>query len=183
VSIFVHRGDITMWKTLKILLAVGLFLAVMPLSASAGKGSGVVRPIKPKTDWVGWTASDPLIIGDASIPGPNSSSVAMPGGGSAWAQAYLGWTSLRMDADAVTGLDHVTRSFYVAARVVQVKKNGQPMGGSRGLGTWSTTGVHDGLSIYFGAVYGFKWENSTSHLVTDYGQFSWGPTAYVSVTP
>lgn len=175
-------------RKLSILLTVGLLLVLASTAVSADDPP----PIKIEEDWEGWVASEQLRsplpakesngkIGPDGVA-PNSVD-PVPGGGYAWAQAYLGWTPLRMDGIAKTGLSSgVIVDYYCAARVKNVYKDGDPKGGTGHVGYWIGGGmdVQAKKSVY-GWVEGHHWENRTSHLVTDFEWYEWGPQHSVSV--
>jgi hypothetical protein len=147
-----------------------------------------IPPIEIENDWIGWVASEPLRSDRPAIPGGASvlsvesgSTKSLPGEGYAWVQAYLGWAPLRMDAIAKTGLNGAVESFYCASRVVQVYKNGTPQGGTDRVGYWTMSGPVEAKKSVYGSIFGATWKNDTSHLVTDFELYEWGPQNSVSV--
>ena len=175
-----------MSRKLQVLLTIGLLL-MLTQTAVLADGPEDPPPIEIEEDWVGWVASEQL---RSALPvsksgrglAPNSTH-PVPGGGYAWAQAYLGWAPLRMDAIAKTGLSsEVTGEYLCSAKVTQVYKDGVPKGASAPKSKWLSGGgeVSAKKSVYEW-VYGHTWRNDTEHIVTGNG-FDWRPTNSVSVT-
>lgn len=175
-----------MLRKLQVLLVIGVLLMSLPSAVLAKDPNPPIPPIEVEEDWIGWVASESLrsdrSTGRASVLSANSSSTkSLPGGGYAWAQAYLGWAPLRMDAIAKTGLNGAIQDFYVASRVVQVYKDGVGKGGTGHVGYWTMSGPVQAKKSVYGSVFGATWKNDTSHLVTDFEWFEWGPQHSVSV--
>lgn len=167
-----------------LLFALGLLLTVMAFPASAGN-TPVIPPVKIEKDWIGWAVSDTQSKGAVAVSAPNASkTAALPGGGTAWAQAYLGWSALRMDAVASTGFDGARVSFDFVSRVVQVYRNSVAQGGSTREEGWRNppSGSLSAQKSVYGYVGGATWQSNTAHIVTDFKAFQWTPNNSVSVT-
>lgn len=144
----------------------GLLFIVSP--SYAGDGDGTDGPSE-REEYEGYVSTG------SGLDGPTQS---VPGGGYAWIQAAIGWTPLRTDGVAKTGLSSdVTGSFYVCARVINVFKNGYSKGGTADVCPGYVTGgaTVKAVKKVFEIPYGNNWQVDTSHLVWAY-PFNWGPT-------
>lgn len=172
-----------MLRKFQVLLAIGVLLMLLPSAVLAEDPNPPGSRLEMEEDWIGWVASEPLRT-DRQSPKAlsSSSSQGLPWGGYAWAQAYLAWAPLRMDAIAKTGTSGTLLDFYVKSRVVQVYKNGVGKGGSSLVAYWTgaNSPVQAKKSVY-GSIFGATWQNNTSHGVTDFEGYDWAPYHSVSV--
>ena len=108
----------------------------------------------------------------------------MPGGGTATAQATLGWTALRMDGTAKTSLSSgVTGTYSLCAQVVQMYKDGVAKGGNVQVCS-SKSGGGSISTIYkvYELVAGATWRLDTYHGVSASG-YNWWPPLTISAKP
>ncbi len=160
--------------------SVLFFVTMMPAFADGpdGKGNAV-----SKRDWIGSVSTGGLPAKGGIVPLASNASIGLPGG-YGWAQATLGWTQLRMDGVADTGLSSgVTNVYSLGAQAAQVYKDGNPQGGA-GMTWGSRSGggsVNSTYSVY-GWVYGATWRVDTNHAITGNGA-DWWPSLTISATP
>jgi hypothetical protein len=168
-------------QKLCVLLAIGLLVLVPNLALA----EGAIPPAPPETieeDWVGWTDASKLSTGSSNRLTGSRGSINLPSLGQAWAESRLGWASLRMDGMALTWLTNSPIDWYVASRVKKVYKNGAGQCESGHVGWWTKAGPVEAKCSVYGWVYGATWRVDTSHLVTNFTNFEWGPQLSVSVT-
>ncbi len=105
----------------------------------------------------------------------------LPGGGSAYAQAQIGWAVLRVDGIAKTSLSSgVTGTFSICAKADEVFKDGTSMGGVGQICASKTGGGSvKSTKKVFTAPFGHLWQVDTEHSVTAAG-FNWYPTNTLS---
>lgn len=108
---------------------------------------------------------------------------SIPGGGYAWAQTQIGWTPLRTDGVAKTGLSSgVTGTYSVCSKVDGVYKNGNAKGGTTQVCASKTGGGQvTKTKQVFEIPYGNTWRADTSHGVSA-GSFSWWPSSTLTYT-
>lgn len=173
----------------KVSLFIGLVFALCiqtagPVAADDGKET----PSKQKNDYIGSVTStirsNPLPMSRRTLPGFTTNATNnTPGGGYAYANSSLGWTSLRMDGTAQTGLVGTTLVFTLNAHSVQVYRAGAPKGGAGP--NWGSGSGGASVSVtksVYEWVYGSQWRLDTSHRVDGNG-FLWTPTNTIYATP
>ena len=163
-----------------LVLGVLFFATMLPTFADSpeGKGNGA-----SKRDWIGSVSTGGMPTKGGIVPLASNASISLPSG-YGWAQATLGWTALRRDGGADTGLSSgVTNVYTLGTQAAQVYKDGNPQGGA-GMTWGSRSGGGSVSSTYsvYGWVYGVTWRVDTNHVITGNGT-DWSPSLTISATP
>jgi len=174
-----------MSRNIRILLAIGLFLMLMPSTALA-QGSvdkGPVPPTPTGKDEVIGSVFSPPVRSDVPAKGARAA-LAMPGGGSCWGQAGLQWYGpiYHIDAIAKTGIVNTTNRFYLRARVTKLFRDGLDTGVTAFNDIWADgTFTIQAVGTWWGWIWGTFWNSETGHSVTDFNWFDWNTASGAAV--
>lgn len=174
-----------MSRNIRILLAIGLFLMLMPSTVLAQNDAdqGPVPPPPTEKDKVIGSVFSPPVRSDMPAKGERAA-LAMPGGGYCWGQAGLQWYGpiYHIDAIAKTGIVDTTQSFYLRARVINLFKDGGDTGVTAFEDVWADgTFTLQAVGTWWGWIWGAFWDSETGHSVTDFESFDWNTTSGAAV--